>query len=69
MSYATSTISGYLIDAAKMEYGQRMWVETAGVKPPLVAEMQAALDKQYGLYQYRVWSHGSARYVDKRLRP
>lgn len=73
MAYRYSTVSDYLIDAGKMEYGERMAV--FGEIPAMtqanvsVATMQAALDVQYGKQQYQAWAHGSARYVDKRLRP
>jgi hypothetical protein len=73
MAYRQSCVSDYVIDAGRMKYGERMVVfgEKTGQQAANITvwTMQRALDAQYGELQYRVWAHGTMRYVDKRLGP
>lgn len=62
MNYRTSSLGTYLIDAATMADNDRLYVKPD--RNITVAEMQAALNAQYGK-TYKVSSHGSARYVTK----
>lgn len=64
MAYRTSTLDTYLLDAAMLtdEHGDKLYIKPN--RNVTVAEMQAALDAQYGKGSYKASSHGSARYVE-----
>jgi hypothetical protein len=65
--YPTSTLDRYLIDAGEMLLNDNP-VAKIYIKPNrniTVADMQAALNAQYGRGVYLASSHGTARYVSR----
>lgn len=60
-NYRTSSLDTYLIDAASMAEDDRLYIKPN--RNITVAEMQAALDAQYGKMAYKASSHGTARYI------
>lgn len=59
--YRQTTLDRYLLDVSELEPGETMYVLCD--KNVSVADMQAALNVQYGPRKYKAHSHGSARYV------
>jgi len=64
--YRTTTLNDYLIDAVTLEDGETIYVKCD--RNISVADMQEALNAQYGRSVYKASSHGSARYISKPYR-
>lgn len=61
--YRTTTLDRYLLDAATLADSETIYVQCD--RNISVADMQAALNAQYGKNLYKATSHGSARYVKR----
>lgn len=71
-AYRTTTLDDYIIDCAQANPGETLYIIQGGMfRPPALADMQAALEAQYGKIpgtdrcKYKAHSHGSARYVTR----